>query len=188
MRKVSLGRPTRSVCVSLACLSLALHLLLAFFCLSVLHTTCIPPSSSSTSGAAAAPAAAVHAAAAAVLRTAAQLRQSVLAPSGRTSSPPSLPRLPTEEQRRHQTLTLEARDAEDAKEAKEAGAASGSRLIAARKLTEEVKSGAKLEALFQHPLYNLPLPELRNKDRLLPVGTQPPDESSQSYYSSDKAE
>uniref|UniRef100_A0A8C5FWN5 FAM20 C-terminal domain-containing protein n=1 Tax=Gadus morhua TaxID=8049 RepID=A0A8C5FWN5_GADMO len=43
------GRSTRSICLVLACLSLALHILLAIFCLSVLQTACVPPHSSSSS-------------------------------------------------------------------------------------------------------------------------------------------
>lgn len=50
MRKLKLARSTRSIYLSLACLSLTIHLLLAFFCLSILQTVCIlhPPSSSSS--------------------------------------------------------------------------------------------------------------------------------------------
>uniref|UniRef100_A0A7N8XYJ1 Family with sequence similarity 20 member C, like n=1 Tax=Mastacembelus armatus TaxID=205130 RepID=A0A7N8XYJ1_9TELE len=49
MMRQNLGRSTRSIYLSLACLSLALHLLLAFFCLSVLQTACVLPTSSSSS-------------------------------------------------------------------------------------------------------------------------------------------
>lgn len=45
MRKPKLGRSTRSIYLSLACLSLTIHLLLAFFCLSILQTACILPPS-----------------------------------------------------------------------------------------------------------------------------------------------
>lgn len=44
-----LTRSTRSIYLSLACLSLIIHLLLAFFCLSILQTGCILPLSSSSS-------------------------------------------------------------------------------------------------------------------------------------------
>lgn len=45
-----MGRSTRSIYLCMACLSLALHLLLAFFCLAVLQTACIlPPTSLSSS-------------------------------------------------------------------------------------------------------------------------------------------
>ncbi|KAK7939832.1 hypothetical protein WMY93_003158 [Mugilogobius chulae] len=45
-------RPTRSLYLCLACLSLALHLFLVFFCVAVLQTACVPPLSSSSSSAA----------------------------------------------------------------------------------------------------------------------------------------
>ncbi|XP_020782917.2 extracellular serine/threonine protein kinase FAM20C [Boleophthalmus pectinirostris] len=44
-------RPTRSLYLCLAGLSLALHLFLVFFCVTVLQTACVPPQSSSSSSA-----------------------------------------------------------------------------------------------------------------------------------------
>lgn len=178
MRKMSPGRSNRSVYVSLACLSLALHLLLAFFCLSVLHTSCDPPSSTTTSSSSAA------AIAAAIRRTAGQNRRSVLPPAVDTSSPP--PPTPSvlswDEKHGNQTIALQAPSARGAfgdvanKE---------SNLIAGRKLIEKVKSKEKLEALFNHRLYNLPLPKPLEKDLLLPVKSPPPEKDSESYESSD---
>lgn len=173
MRKVSLGRPSRSIYVSLACLTLALHLLLAFFCLSVLHTSCIPPSTTTTSSSSAA-------AAAVVRKPAGQRREFVLAPSVRTPSPP---KLLWDENPLNQTIAIEARNAKAT-----FGNAAGKerKLTAARKLIEKVKRRDKLEALFRHRLYNLPLPELRDEDRLLLVMSQPVEkDSSSSYDSSD---
>lgn len=174
MRKVSLGRPSRSIYVSLACLTLALHLLLAFFCLSVLHTSCIPLSTTTTSSSSAAAAAAV------VRKPAGQRREFVLAPSVRTLSPP---KLLWDENPLNQTIAVEARNAE----ATFGNAASKeSKLTAARKLIEKVKRRDKMEALFRHRLYNLPLPELRDEDMLLLVMSQPVEkDSSSSYESSD---
>lgn len=172
MRKVSLGRPSRSIYVSLACLTLALHLLLAFFCLSVLHTSCIPPSTTTTSSSSAA-AAAVH-------KPAGPRHEFFLAPSVRTPSPP---KLLWDENPLNQTIAIEARNAKAT-----FGNAAGKerKLTAARKLIEKVKRQDKLEALFRHRLYNLPLPELRDEDKLLLVMSQPVEkDSSSSYDSSD---
>lgn len=182
MRKVSLGRPTRSIYVSLACLSLALHLLLAFFCLSVLHTSCALPSSTTASSSS-------DAFAAAIRRTADHLRESILALSVRTPSPPPPPPPPLPQLQllwdikpRNQTVTVTARKTKvtfgDA-------AAKESQLIAARKLIAKVKSRDKLEALFRHRLYNLPRPEPREEDQLLLARSQPIEKDSESYESSE---
>uniref|UniRef100_A0A7N5ZTU5 FAM20 C-terminal domain-containing protein n=1 Tax=Anabas testudineus TaxID=64144 RepID=A0A7N5ZTU5_ANATE len=104
----NLGRSTRSIYLGLACLSLTLHLLLAFFCLSVLQTACVLPTSSSSSKP----------------RTDTQGHQFVV----RSSS-------------------------------------------SSAKLILKVKGHSKLEALFKHPLYNLPYPEPQEDDWLLRVKT-----------------
>lgn len=180
MRKASLGRPTRSIYVSLACLSLALHLLLAFFCLSVLHTSCVLPSSTTASSS--------DAFAAAVRQTANQLRKSILALSLHTTSPPPPPpplrsRLPThlellwDVQPRNQTITVQA---QEAKVMLGEVAVKESKLIATKKMVE------KLDMLFRHPLYNLPRPvKMREKDQLLVVNTPLPEKDSESYESSE---
>lgn len=49
MVRKTTGPSTRSIYLCLAVLSLALHLLLALFCLAVLQTACVFPSSSSSS-------------------------------------------------------------------------------------------------------------------------------------------
>lgn len=49
MKRQNPALSTRSICLALAGLSLALHLLLAFFCLSVLQNVCVLPTSSSSS-------------------------------------------------------------------------------------------------------------------------------------------
>ena len=46
------------------------------------------------------------------------------------------------------------------------------KLIGARKGIQKVKGRSKLEALFEHPLYNLPRAELQEEDWLLRVKTK----------------
>lgn len=181
MRKVSLGRSTRSIYVSLACLSLALHLLLAFFCLSVLHTSCVLPSTTSTSSSS-------DAFATAVRQTANQLRKSILTLSllSPSPSPPLLPTLPMllwDVKPRNQTATVQ--QAPRAKVAFGEAAAKESNSVAAKKLMEKFKSQDKLELLFRHRLYNLPRPAQREADKLLLVNSQPPEKDSESYESSE---
>lgn len=125
MRKLKLGRSTRSIYLGLACLSIALHLLLAFFCLSVLQTACVLPSSSS------------------IPRKDSPHHEYISHSSNSSSVSSSHPSGPTIPQ-------------EDPKE----------KLIGT---FQKVKSNSKLEALFKHPLYNLPHPELQEDDWLLRV-------------------
>lgn len=150
MRKMNLGRSTRSIYLSLACLSLALHLLLAFFCLSVLQTACVPPSTTSSGS---------------ISRPATPHQKSVSSFSSSSllaASHPSLPVIPRD--KKHHNLIFQALNPKDSfgdatdKEKK---------LIGAGKLIEKVKSQDKLEALFKHPLCNVPLPELQRDDWLL---------------------
>lgn len=100
----------------------------------------------------------------------------------RTPSPPSLPKRSWDEKPLNQTIAIDARNAKAT-----FGNAAGKerKLAAARKLIEKVKSQDKLEALFRHRLYNLPLPELREEDKLLLVKSQPVEKDSDSYDSSD---
>uniref|UniRef100_A0A672Y9U3 FAM20 C-terminal domain-containing protein n=1 Tax=Sphaeramia orbicularis TaxID=375764 RepID=A0A672Y9U3_9TELE len=116
-----MGRSTRSIYLSLACLSLALHILLAFFCLSVLQTACVPPTSSSSSS--------LH-----------KLNASTL---------------------RHKWK--DSRFGEE-KEGEKKPSRGGNGI-------QKVRDQSKLEALFKHPLYNLPHPELQEDDWLLRVKT-----------------
>lgn len=152
MRKMNLGRSTRSIYLSLAFLSLALHLLLAFFCLSVLQTACVLPTTTSS--------ASIYRPATPHQESASSLSSSSLP----TTSHPSLPAIPRDKKRH--SLIFQALNPKDSfgdatdKEKK---------LIGAGKLIEKVKGQDKLEALFKHPLYNVPLPELQGDDWLLRV-------------------
>ncbi|KAM8844911.1 extracellular serine/threonine protein kinase FAM20C-like isoform 2-T6 [Spinachia spinachia] len=150
MIKPSLGRSTRSIFLGLACLSLALHLLLAFFCLSVLQTACVLPTSSSAST---------------PTRTDSQHTQSISHSSSSSSSSSAasssrkLPTIPQSEEHH----ALNANSSSDATEREK-------KLIAAGK-GQRAKSPSKLEELFKHPLYNLPRPQLQDDDWLLRVKT-----------------
>ncbi|CAJ1075957.1 extracellular serine/threonine protein kinase FAM20C-like [Xyrichtys novacula] len=145
------GRSTRSIYLVLACLSLALHLLLAFFCLTVLQTACVPPASSSSS----------------VGRADTLQRQSSSHSSSSSSAASSSHKLPTIPQNaKHLQLTakeLLPKDKDSYNDATE------KKLIQVGKVIQKVKGHSKLEALFKHPLYNLPRPELQEDDWLLRV-------------------
>lgn len=153
MRKMNLGRSTRSIYLSLACLSLALHLLLAFFCLSVLQTACVLPTTTTTSSAS-------------ISRPATPHQESVSFSSSSlpAASHPSLPAIPRDE--KHRNLIFQALNPKDS-----FGDATDKvkKLKGAWKLIEKVKGQDKLEVLFKHPLYNVPLPELQGDDWLLRV-------------------
>uniref|UniRef100_A0A667Y758 FAM20 C-terminal domain-containing protein n=1 Tax=Myripristis murdjan TaxID=586833 RepID=A0A667Y758_9TELE len=183
MRRQSLGRSTRSVCLVLACLSLALHLLLAFLCLSVLQTACVlPPSSSSSSSS--------SPSSFSIPGTDAQHRQSV-SHSSSSLSAFSSHKLPTGAQNgEHHT--------EDANMQHHKGKAflsdvteKENDLIGAKmvyKVVQKGKGHSKLEALFNHPLYNLPRPELQEDDwllRLVYTNTNPEDGYDKAAWTSD---
>ncbi|XP_028310662.1 extracellular serine/threonine protein kinase FAM20C-like [Gouania willdenowi] len=150
------GPATRSIYLGLTCLFLALHLLLAFFCLSVLQTACIPPTSSSSSSS--------------IPRADTQNNQFF---SHSSSAPASwlLKKLPTSSQNEeHPTQPAEAKN-HQAKGSVSDVMDKAKKLIDAGKQTGKVKGGSKLDALFKHPLYNLPRPELQDDDWLLRVRT-----------------
>ncbi|XP_037333110.1 extracellular serine/threonine protein kinase FAM20C [Pungitius pungitius] len=146
MIKPSLGGSTRSIYLGLACLSLALHLLLAFFCLSVLQTACVLPTSSPAST---------------PTRTDSQHSQPISHSSSSSSSASSrkLPTIPQSEE--HHTLSANTSTDASERQAKLMAAGKGPR----------VKSLSKVEELFKHPLYNLPRPPLQDDDWLLRVKT-----------------
>ncbi|XP_049925181.1 extracellular serine/threonine protein kinase FAM20C-like [Epinephelus moara] len=148
MIRQNLGRSTRSICLGLACLSLALNLLLAFFCLSVLQTPCVLPTSSSSS----------------IPRTNTQHRQSIShsSSSSDVSSSHKLPTIPQNGEH-HKLNAITNKERDSFSEATERT----KKLIGAGKV--KVKGYSKLEALFKHPLYNLPRPELQDDDWLLRV-------------------
>ncbi|XP_062341127.1 extracellular serine/threonine protein kinase FAM20C-like isoform X2 [Osmerus eperlanus] len=115
---------SRSVCLVLACLALALHLLLVLFCLSVLRTSCfLPPLPSCSSSSS----------------------------SSSSSSPAS--------------RGLVAHKAEDCH--KMAAATKGPIEAKMSDRDSQVGGRSKLKALFSHPLYNLPRPQLQEDDWLL---------------------
>ena len=162
MIKLHLRQSTRSIYLGLACLSLALHLLLALFCLSVLQTACVLPTSSSSSSSSSS-----------VPRTDTQRHQAISRSSSSSaassSSSHELPTVPQEEGHHKpnaKTSHPEGRDSpnDDAtvKEKKATGVG---------KVIPRVKGRSKLEVLFEHPLYNLPRLELQDDDWLLRVKT-----------------
>ncbi|XP_044186100.1 extracellular serine/threonine protein kinase FAM20C-like [Thunnus albacares] len=147
-----LGRPTRSIYLGLACLSLALHLLLAFFCLSVLQTACVLPTSSSSSS---------------NLRTDIQGHQSISTSSLAASSSHKLPTSTHDEEHDKLKALLHHKERDSLADTTERE----KKLIGDGKLIQKVKGRSKLEALFEHLLYNLPSPELQEDDWLLRVKT-----------------
>uniref|UniRef100_A0A3P8WSM3 Extracellular serine/threonine protein kinase FAM20C-like n=1 Tax=Cynoglossus semilaevis TaxID=244447 RepID=A0A3P8WSM3_CYNSE len=124
MVKRSFGLPTRNIYLGLACLSLTLHLVLAFFCLSVLQTVCVLPSSLSSSSS--------------VTGINAQHHQPFSSPASTSHKPPT-------SSVKDETHTVDP-------------------ILTHLK---EVRGPDALEALFNHPLYNLPQPELQEDDWLL---------------------
>uniref|UniRef100_UPI003AADD8BF extracellular serine/threonine protein kinase FAM20C-like n=1 Tax=Centroberyx gerrardi TaxID=166262 RepID=UPI003AADD8BF len=156
MLRQSLGRSTRSVCLVLACLSLALHLLLALFCLSVLQTVCVLPPSSSSSPSS-------------VLEADAQHRQSI-SHSSSPSSASSSHKLPTSPQNgEHRKMLHHHGKASFNDVTEREKELTGAKMAA--EVIKKVKGHSKLEALFSHLLYNLPRPEPQEDDWLLRVRT-----------------
>ncbi|XP_055752891.1 extracellular serine/threonine protein kinase FAM20C-like [Salvelinus fontinalis] len=154
MARQGVGRLSHSVCLVLTCLSLALHLILALFCLSVLQTSCVipPPSSCSSSF----PGTIPHG------------KQGRSHPLSSQSSSHKLP-----VSRMNGDFTKMAAHIDHKVEAsvnivneKE----KDKKLIQtkmATKVSQRVSSRSKLEALFSHPLYNLPRKHLLEDDWLL---------------------
>lgn len=156
MTRQNLVLSTRSIYLGLACLSLALHLLMAIFCLSVLQTACVLPTSPSSS----------------IPRTDTRRHPSISRSSTSSSSDASssnkLPTIPqTEENHKLNAKTS------DAEERDSLGGATDreKKLIGAGKAARKAEGRSKLEALFKHPLYDLPRPELQEDDWLLRVKT-----------------
>ncbi|KAF3846695.1 hypothetical protein F7725_003773 [Dissostichus mawsoni] len=155
MMRQNLGRSTRSIYLCLAFLSLALHLLLAFFCFSILQTACVPSSSSSSSSSS-------------LPRTDSEHRQSLShsSSSPAASSSNKLPTIPqNEEHHKLNSNNLNHKEKDllwDATE-REKKLTGG--------LIQKVKGWSKLEALFKHPLYNMPPQSLQDDDWLLRVKT-----------------
>ncbi|XP_058508504.1 extracellular serine/threonine protein kinase FAM20C-like [Solea solea] len=156
MVRKNLGRPTRSIYLGLACVSLTLHLLLALFCLSVLQTACVLPASSSSSSFSSI-----------IPRTDTHRHQSVSSFSSSDASSSSH-KLPTSNERHKlnaNTLQHKGKDWLNGPTETE------KKLIGTGKEFPKGKGLSVLEALFNHPLYNLPHPELQEDDWLLRVKT-----------------
>ncbi|XP_033999504.1 extracellular serine/threonine protein kinase FAM20C-like [Trematomus bernacchii] len=155
MMRQNLGRSTRSIYLCLAFLSLALHLLLAFFCFSILQTACVPSSSSSSSSTSSLP------------RTDSEHRQSLShSSSPAASASNNLPTIPqNEEHHKLNSNKLNHKEKDLLWDATERGNKLTGGLI------QKVKGWSKLEALFKHPLYNLPPQSLQDDDWLLRVKT-----------------
>ncbi|KAK5885284.1 hypothetical protein CesoFtcFv8_019011 [Champsocephalus esox] len=153
MMRQKLGRSTRSIYLYLAFLSLALHLLLAFFCFSILQTACVPSSSSSSSSSS-------HP------KTDSEHRQS-LSHSSSSPAASSSNKLPTilqnEEHHKLNSNKLDRKEKDLLWDATERENTLTGGLI------RKVKGWSKLEALFKHPLYNLPPQSLQDDDWLLRV-------------------
>ncbi|KAM6966103.1 extracellular serine/threonine protein kinase FAM20C-like [Tautogolabrus adspersus] len=149
MIRLNPGRSTRSIYLVLACLSLTLHLLLGFFCLSVLQTACVLPTSSTST-----------------IKRTDNLSISHSSSSSAASSSHKLPTIPQEEEN-HEVIAK----ARHPKEKDSVNDATEKKLTAPGKGVQKVKGRSKLEALFKHPLYNLPRPELQEVDWLLRVKT-----------------
>uniref|UniRef100_A0A8C2ZF52 FAM20 C-terminal domain-containing protein n=1 Tax=Cyclopterus lumpus TaxID=8103 RepID=A0A8C2ZF52_CYCLU len=151
MKTQNSGRSTRCIYLGLACLSLVLHLFLAFLCLSVLQKACVLPTSSSSS---------------IPTRTDTQHCRSISHSSSSSAALPSrkLPTIPqSEEHRKLNANTFRHKKNHSFSDATEWE----NTLIGAGK-GQKVNGRTKLEELFEHPLYNLPRPELKQKT-LLPI-------------------
>ncbi|KAM7372278.1 hypothetical protein PAMP_009457 [Pampus punctatissimus] len=153
-----LGGSIRSIYLVLACLSLALHLLLAFFCLSVLQTACVLPTSSSSSS---------SSSSSYIPSTDTHRHQSISPPSLAASSSHKLPTSCQNEEHHKLNAMLHHKERESLSDDIERER----KLIGDRKVIQRVKGRSKLEELFKHPLYNLPRPELQEDDWLLRVKT-----------------
>ncbi|XP_054615618.1 extracellular serine/threonine protein kinase FAM20C-like [Dunckerocampus dactyliophorus] len=139
MVRRNVGPSTRSVYICLACLSVALHLILAFFCLAVLQTACVLPNSYSSSISP---------------RTDTRKHHPVSSSSHKLS-------ISSENDKFHKLNATRLPVATGAEK----------KVIGAGKVNQVVKNASKLEALYEHPLYNLPGPELLEDDWLLRVKT-----------------
>ncbi|XP_061086505.1 extracellular serine/threonine protein kinase FAM20C [Conger conger] len=142
MKRRDLRRCSRPLCLLLACLSLALHLLLALLSLSLFQTTCGPPPHPRT--------------------------ESLRALVDTSLTPPEAGSLDTGAGRGGSSARLPPGHSAPPLE----GGPIASLNMAAKmdRLGKSVGAGLpKLSALFSHPLYNLPRPALHEDDWLLKV-------------------
>ncbi|XP_057673088.1 extracellular serine/threonine protein kinase FAM20C [Corythoichthys intestinalis] len=132
-----LGPSTRSIYLCLAFLSLALHVILAVFCLTVLQTACVLPTLSSSS---------------LNQRKDTKMHQSLSSSSDKLSiSSPNDKFYKSNVTGLPDTIGTEKK------------------MIGTGKVNRVIEEASKLEALFKHPLYNLPEAELLEDDWLLRV-------------------
>ncbi|XP_019906244.2 extracellular serine/threonine protein kinase FAM20C isoform X2 [Esox lucius] len=150
----------------LACLSLALHLFLVLFCLSVLQTSCLlqPTSSSSISSS-----------------------LSGAAPHDRQGSSSHKPLPGHQNGVTARSAHIDHRDKASFDMAVETG--KDRKLIGAGTATKMAHGHSKLEALFSHPLYNLPWPPLLEDDWLLKLKPKKKngEDSKEEEWESDKS-
>ncbi|XP_077590565.1 extracellular serine/threonine protein kinase FAM20C-like [Stigmatopora nigra] len=137
MMRRNYGPSTRAIYLSLAFLSLALHVILAIFCLTVLQTACVLPHSSSSS---------------LNPRKDTPIDQSISSSSHKPSR-----NSPDENFYKWKRTGMPSAIGTEKK------------MIGTGKTNRVVEETLKLEALFQHPLYNLPEAELLEDDWLLRV-------------------
>lgn len=133
-------RRSRTICLSLAFITIFLHLLLAFVSVPIYHQPCDPPLPPRT-----------H-----ILRDLARTSYTSVGISG-------LAEPPTDTTRRDSSNKDANKDAKDHVRTVSVGRHGTNR-------AEAVESGlSKLEALFEHPLYNMPGPPIPDEDWLLKV-------------------
>ncbi|XP_049602132.1 extracellular serine/threonine protein kinase FAM20C [Syngnathus scovelli] len=134
MVRRKLGPSARSVYLCLACVSLSLHVILAFFCLTVLQRVCVLPDSSSSS-----------------LNPSTDAQQHISA-SHKLS------------------ISSQNENAYKSNASRLPNAIGGEKkMMGGGKLNQVMEEASKLEALFKHPLYNLPEIGLLEDDWLLRV-------------------
>ncbi|XP_037545373.1 extracellular serine/threonine protein kinase FAM20C-like [Nematolebias whitei] len=147
----SLGQSTRSIYLGLAFMSLILHLLLAFFCFSVLQFACVPPTPSSS-------------APSFVSRRHAGSHSS----SSSAASSSNKPLSSSQNRGSHNLSEFDHKGKGSFRESAE----KAKKLMGAEIGVQKKRGPSKLEELFKHPLYNLPRPELQEDDWLLRLKTE----------------
>ncbi|XP_047213251.1 extracellular serine/threonine protein kinase FAM20C-like [Girardinichthys multiradiatus] len=150
MVRRNLGQSTRSIYMGLACISLTLHILMAFCCLLVLQSACILSTSSSSTSSS-------------VPR---------IDPVSHASSSSSASSSSNKQQTNHQNGERNISLNEDAEKEK--------KLIGAGKMIANERGRSKLKELFKHSLYNLPRSELQQYDWLLKLKTDAEAEETES--------
>ncbi|KAF7220815.1 extracellular serine/threonine protein kinase FAM20C [Nothobranchius furzeri] len=157
MVRRSRGQSTRSIYLGLACISLSLHLLLAIFCFSVLQSACVLPTPFSP---------------AFVPRTDPVSHSSSSSAAFSSNKPPANSQ--NGERYKSNASVHDQKWNGSISEATE----EAKKLLGVEKLMKKEKGRSKLEELFQHPLYNLPRPELQEDDWLLRLKTDAEAEDS----------